>query len=124
LIQRHRHVLKPPTTQPQLKSEARVLLFRGDGEAASGGTGMRGGAVFHSRSISAGHSALRIPRSALGERSSFNVLVARARVMVRVRSPRNAWTPAALTGRVLPRLRFTFSSHEALTGANKRPAET
>jgi hypothetical protein len=34
LIQRHQHVLRPPTTQPQLKSEARVLLFRGDGEAA------------------------------------------------------------------------------------------
>jgi hypothetical protein len=27
LIQRHRYVLKLPTTQPQLKSEARVLLF-------------------------------------------------------------------------------------------------
>jgi hypothetical protein len=44
--------------------------------------------------------------------------------MVPVYSARNAWTPAALTGRGLPQMRFAFSSREALTGANNRPAET
>ena len=39
---------------------------------------MQGGAVFHMRSISAGHSALRIPRSALGKRSGFQVSAARS----------------------------------------------
>ena len=39
----------------------------------------------------------------------------------RLYSSRNARTPAALTRRVLPQMRFTFSSHEALTGANGVP---
>jgi hypothetical protein len=57
-------------------------------QVAGGEMGMRGGAVCHRSAISAGHSALRIPRSALGKRSRFKVSAARARAgsMVRVYS--------------------------------------
>ena len=42
-------------------------------------------------------------------RSSFKVSAARARAgsMVLVYSSRNAWTPAAVSGRFLPQMRFT-----------------
>jgi hypothetical protein len=49
LIQRHRYVLKLPTTQPQLKGEAGVLPLgvMARRQVAGGGMGMRGRVVCH-----------------------------------------------------------------------------
>src|ERR1035438_9430916 len=51
----------------------RVHMPNAQNQVAGRGMGIRGGAVCHMRSIYAGHSALRIPRSALGKRSSSKV---------------------------------------------------
>ena len=83
---------------------------------------MLGGAVFHMRSISAGVGAQTWLTRSLRVRSSLKVLAARAREgwIAQVYSSRNAWTPAAVTGRVLPS-RLRFSSPEALARMNGVP---